>query len=169
MAPIPTKDMSHAVVAAKVNAEIGNDIRWDVIMEEIGQLVPAALLHEKRTLSKKSAGESVEDSTSAGDTTDSELSFDDGELSPKAASRPPPGLMAPTAPPGLFHEAAAPMPVAPPPGLEDLVCLPPPPGFGFERAADAEAKAAKAAKAQAVLPPWRQGKHTPPRRKQQSA
>lgn len=135
------KDMSHSVVAAKVHAEIGDDIRWDVILEEVAQLAPAALLHEKRVLSlplKKDtaeAAESTEGSTSAGDTTDSELSLSDADFSPKSAKaaaavagafRPPPGL---APPPGL----EAPIGMPPPPGLEDWACLPssltPPPGF----------------------------------------
>merc|ERR1719316_1904627 len=124
-----SKDVSHAVVAAKVNAEIGNDIRWDIIMEEIALLNPAPLLHEKRTLPSKKIAESLEDSTSAGDTTDTDVSFSDaGDESPKSSKsvvRPPPGL---APPPGL----TAPMTLAPmsmPPGLEDVASLPPPPGL----------------------------------------
>merc|ERR1719191_2024483 len=77
----------------------------------------------KLGLPLKRAQETADDSTSAGETTDSDLSLSDAD-SPKAGFRPPPGLSMPAdpafqPPPGLCML---------PPGLEDV---PPPPGFDF--------------------------------------
>merc|ERR1719161_3271093 len=118
-----------AAVTAKINADVGNDIRWDIIMSTIQEIAPAPPRHVtpvmKLGLPLKSKQEVSEDSTSAGETTDSDFSISDAD-SPKAGIRPPPGLCLPAAPamqppPGLSG-------AVPPPGLGDM---PPPPGFEF--------------------------------------
>lgn len=156
--PTPPK-VQEAIMTAKVNSCVGNDIRWDVIMQEIAEVAPAPprrITPVVKTILPLKLHKTIEDSTSAGETTDSEFSSDCG--SPVASAiRPPPGLsgypgLAPpglSAPPGL----AGPPGLAPPPGLgsppgiEDD-CPPPP---GFEVAASTAKTTAKAAK----LPPWR--------------
>jgi len=118
-----------AVITAKVNGDVGNNIRWEVIMQSIQEIAPAPPRHVtpvmKLGLPVKSIEKVLEDSTSAGETTDSDLSLSDTD-SPKARFQPPPGLSMPAAatmqlPPGLST-------LMPPPGLEDV---PPPPGFEF--------------------------------------
>lgn len=136
-----------AVITAKVNGEVGNNIRWDIIMQSIQEIAPAPPRHVtpviKLGLPLKSNKDVPEDSTSAGETTDSDLSLSDTD-SPKASLRPPPGLSMPAAPalqppPGLAE-------LMPPPGLDDV---PPPPGFDFgvDSTPDSTPKAS--------LPPWR--------------
>lgn len=150
-ANVPPPTIRRAATAAKASAEIGEDIRWDVIMQQIADIAPSAkFLEAKKAASmalpagfvkpKDLVEYSVSEdslSTSAGDTSDSEMGFSDVET-PKSRVQPPPGLAVPSMrlPPGLSA------PVRPPPGL------PPPPGF--------EAFAFK--KSHEELPPWRRAK-----------
>jgi len=142
-ASLPPPTVRRAATAAKATAEVGEDIRWDVIMASISEIAPSAKFLEAKEPAKLSlplgfakpkdlAEYSDTNSTSAGDTSDSEASFSDMDT-PKSAFGPPPGLAMPSMrlPPGLSA------PVRPPPGLSA------PPGF--------EALAP-------TLPPWRRAK-----------
>merc|ERR1719161_2254705 len=141
-------------MTAKVNADIGNDIRWDVIMQQITEVAPAPPRHVSpivKTVLPLQLCKDAEESTSAGENTESDFSSSDCG-SPARVLRPPPGLSGPPglAPPGLSGPPglggppglAAPPGLSNPPGLEDD--CPPPPGFE----ASAPAKAMKS-------PPWR--------------
>lgn len=147
-------NVQDAVLTAKVNANVGNDIRWDVIMQMIQETDAAPPRHVtpviKVGLPLKSKREVAEDSTSAGETTDSDSLGDDD--SPKAGLRPPPGLSPPAAPAMLPPPGLSAPPgledVPPPPGFEDV---PPPPGFEFgtDSSPDSTPKA---------MPPWKKNK-----------
>merc|ERR1719235_2679245 len=101
-------------------------------MQEIAEVAPAKPRHVTpivKTIMPLKFDKVTEDSTSAGETTDSEFSASDADSSPTAACRPPPGLCGPPglcAPPGLSAPPGLPAPM-PPPGLEED--CPPPPGF----------------------------------------
>merc|ERR1719160_1319073 len=114
-----------AIMTAKVNADVGNNIRWDVVLQEITEVAPAPPRHVTpviKTIIPLKINKAAEDSTSAGETTDSDFSVSDGDSSPTAAFRPPPGLCAPpglSGPPGLNFEEDCP----PPPGFESFPAL----------------------------------------------
>jgi len=143
--------VQEAILAAKVNADIGNDIRWDIIMQEIAEVAPAAPRHitpmPKVVVPLKLPIKMTrEDSTSAGESTDSELSTSDAD-SPTAAFRAPPGL---SLPPGLAAPKCMPPPgLCAPPGLDDVH---PPPGFESFPALSATPQKTT------TLPPWRKAK-----------
>lgn len=93
--------MRNAAAAATVRAEVGGDIRWDVVLEMMAELKPepnAAKTLALATVTKPVRASSPTCSTSSGDMSGSESSHCSTEDSPRAV-RPPPGLMAP---PGLL-------------------------------------------------------------------
>lgn len=158
--PVSPK-VQEAIMTAKVNADVGNNIRWDIIMHEIADLAPAPPRHITPILKSVElplkSFQSTEDSTSAGET-DSERSVGSECSSPTAGFRPPPGLSGPPGllpPPGLkcLPGLAGPPGLSAPPGLDDC---PPPPGFEAFPAltSSAPSKAAKAT----TQPPWRKSK-----------
>eukprot|EP00746_Dinoflagellata_sp_MGD_P164708 gnl/MRDRNA2_/MRDRNA2_93496_c0_seq1.p1 gnl/MRDRNA2_/MRDRNA2_93496_c0~~gnl/MRDRNA2_/MRDRNA2_93496_c0_seq1.p1 ORF type:complete len:209 (-),score=48.08 gnl/MRDRNA2_/MRDRNA2_93496_c0_seq1:116-742(-) len=133
-------NVQEAVMTAKVNADIGNDIRWDIIMQEISEVAPAPPCYVTpvvKTFLPMQLCKDADESTSAGETNESDFGSSSECGSPARVLRPPPGLSGPPglAPPGLSAPPGlgGPPGLAAPPGLSSLPGLeddcPPPPGF----------------------------------------
>jgi len=105
---VPSNDdeswrMRNAAAAAKVCAEVGGDIRWDVVLEMMAEMKPEA--SAVKTLAFAAVNKPLRASSPSGSTSSGESGSESSTCStddtPRAV-RPPPGLLAP---PGLMAQS----------------------------------------------------------------